>query len=296
MFTLNENRERLAGRIALISLLWLLPRTVSADDLFAIRFASTDSIGTDLISINPETGEGTVVGAVRLLGFPFGLSDRGSDLFTYFPDDPNFVDSLIQIDPANGGIIEGFDPSIPDSLGGDFASLREGSLAFRGDGVGFLTISDEPGGSLWRFDLGAPSASAVTTTLRPAIDGLDFDGSDELFGLSQPLLGATYTVHLIDQTTGVSTQVGDTGVVSANENSVAGLTFTSDGTVFAVLNDALYTLDPGANYAAEFVGDIGFSRISGLAALVPEPATIVLVALGCLTLLRCRRSTQRRSV
>ena len=61
------------------------------------------------------------------------------------------------------------------------------------------------------------------------------------------------------------------------------------------MNDALYTLDPDANYAAAFVGDIGLSRISGLTALVPEPATIVLVGVGALALLRSRRSTLSRN-
>lgn len=81
--------------------------------------------------------------------------------------------------------------------------------------------------------------------------------------------------------------MGDTGVVNGHQNSVAGLTFTSEGTLFAVLND---TLDPDANYAAELIGEIGFTRISGLTALIPESATIVLLALGGLALLRSRRS------
>ena len=64
------------------------------------------------------------------------------------------------------------------------------------------------------------------------------------------------------------------------------MTFAPDGTLFATLDDKLYTLDTSDGVATA-VGssdptmDTGFSSISGIAfATVPEPSSFISLAIG----------------
>jgi len=105
------------------------------------------------------------------------------------------------------------------------------------------------------------------------MDGLDFDGSDVLYGLSQ----GSYQLYTIDQANANTTFVGSTGFHTFSKPG--GLTFASDGTLYAVMNDTLYTLDP-ATAAPTLIGPIGFDMVSGLTAVVPLPGAALLGMLG----------------
>jgi hypothetical protein len=239
-----------------------------ADLLYAITF------GDEFLSINPSTGAGSLIGYLDSSMAAFGLADRGTSIYTY--DQTAY--RIRQLDPATGDTLATIDIGV--------STTGEGSIAFRSDGIGFMTQNLNEAGTLWNFDIIAPSSTAITSPggLSPSIDGLDFDGKDVLYGLSQGYQ-SNYELYTINQTNGNTTLVGDTGMTYTGPAALAGLTFASDGTLYAVMNNSLYTLNPG-NGAPTLVGAIGFNNVSGLTAVIPEPATVVLLGLGALSLIR----------
>jgi hypothetical protein len=218
--------------------------------LYATTFQAPDQ----LLSVDPTTGAGTLIGNMSTI-FPFGLADRGTELYTFDSFDAN---SIVKIDPATGNTLQKISINPPGITG-------EGGLAFRSDGLGFLTSAFGAAGQLWSFDI-ATASSTYIGPVSPSMDGLDFNGSDVLYAIDQGLFTAAlpYDLYTIDQTSGATTLVGSTGVTVTG--SVAGLTFAPDGTLFAAMNDELYTIDP-TTAAATLVGPIGFLGVSGLTAL-----------------------------
>jgi hypothetical protein len=105
------------------------------------------------------------------------------------------------------------------------------------------------------------------------MDGLDFDGSDVLYGLRE----SVYELYTIDQTNANTTSLGYTGFTAIGKPG--GLTFASDGTLYAVMNDTLYTLDPVTAAPTE-IGPIGFNNVCGLTAVVPLPGAVFLGIIG----------------
>ncbi|NIP24717.1 MAG: hypothetical protein GWN67_29290 [Phycisphaerae bacterium] len=236
---------------------------VAGYKLYATSFQTL--VPDQLLSIDPGTGAGSLIGNMTTLT-PFGLSDRGTELYTFDLHDGN---SIVRLDPATGNTMYKIAINPPGITG-------EGGLAFRSDGIGFVTSASGSVGDLWSFDLSIPNSTHIAQ-FQPGMDGLDFDGSDVLYALEQSSGSVTHKLYTIDQATGVPTLVGDTGVAATG--SVAGLTFAPDGTLFAAISypadpntHALYTLDPGTG-AASLVGPIGFREISGLTAMsTTEPA------------------------
>jgi hypothetical protein len=235
----------------------ITPGTAKADLLYAVTFDN------ELLSIDMSTGKGALVG--NLEDSPvgaFGLSDRGTSVYTFH----QHKGRIKELDLATGGTLATIDIGV--DTGG------EGALAFRSDGIGFISRSWGSTGQLWSFDITVPSSTAITVSggLDPCMDGLDFDGSDVLYGISP----STDSLYTINQSTGATTLVGATNVSSG---SYAGLTFTSDGSLYAVIDDSLYAVD-SATGAATSVGEIGFNKVSGLTAVVPLPGAILLGMIG----------------
>ena len=235
------------------------PDTARADLLYAVTFA-----GDQLLSIDTSTGAGTLIGSLDSMMGAFGLSDRGTSLYTY----DQVASRIVQLDPATGHTLATIDVGI--LRGG------EGSLAFRSDGLGFLTQNHGDTGQLWSFNITVPSSTAITGVggLSPSMDGMDFNGSDILYGISQ----SSANLYTINQTTGATTLIGETGFEGS---ALSGLTFASDGTLYGVINDSLYTINTGTG-AATLIGVIGYSGVSGLTAIapVPVPGAVLLGILG----------------
>jgi hypothetical protein len=253
-------------RVIFLTVMLMLsaPGRIQADYLYAITF------NEEFLSIDPSTGAGTLIGPLDSEMAAFGLSDRGTSIYTF----DQHADRIRQLDPATGGTLATIDIGVVTS--------GEGGIAFRSDGTGFLSSSGGTG-TLWSFDITAPSSTAITSDggLSPSMDGLDFNGSDVLYGLSQ----ITYNMYTINQTTGATTYIGDTGF---GAGGLGGITFTTDGTLYGVLHDSLYTINPETG-AASLVGPIGYNGVSGLTAVIPEPATLVILGLGSLSLIRRKR-------
>jgi DNA-binding beta-propeller fold protein YncE len=249
-----------------------------------------------LITINTSTGAGTLVGALSTSMNAIGLAQTGGNLYAF--DTNNNV--LQQIDPTSAAtlatIAVGY--TSQDALG-------EGDLAFNGAGTGFLVSSlmadgSFGGGSLFSLNLGANSHSLVKDGLTQLFSGLAFDPSN---GSLYAMTADGSALYLVDPATGNVTLVGSTGI--SNANAVwGGLSFQSDGTLFATVGDSgviptstLYTLST-ASGTASFIGDIGFASVSGIAFLgsgpppgIPEPSTGLLM-LAVPVVLAARRKLQ----
>ena len=251
--------KRLILTICLTMMVSLItPGMAKADFMYAITF------NNEFLSINTSTGAGTLIGYTDSTMNGFGLGDRGTNIYTFDQE----ADRIVQLNPATGGTLATIDIGTGDIVG-------EGGIAFRSDGIGFLCSSAGSTGQLWSFDITVPSSTAITSYggLNPSMDGLDFNGSDVLYGISQ----TSANLFTINQTTGATTVVGATGFTSSS--GLSGLTYTSDGTLYGVINNALYTINTSTG-AATLVGAIGFNNVSGLTAVVPVPGAVLLGILG----------------
>ncbi|MBN2182221.1 MAG: hypothetical protein JW715_09930 [Sedimentisphaerales bacterium] len=244
--------KRLILPVALLSLVTV--NFARADFLYAI------TLDEEFLSINPATGEGTLIGMLEGSMDAFGLSNWGEEIYTY---DQN-ANRIKRLDAATGCTLVTIDVGI--------ATIGEGSLAIRSDGVGYLTRSFGLSGTLWSFNLAVPDSTTVGA-LSIGLDGLDFNTDNVLYGLSQ----TSYELYTIDPESAEMTLVGSTGLISTNV--LGGLTFTSDGKLYAALNDSLYSLD-AATGAATLIGPIGYDNVSGLTATAPVPGAVLLSGIG----------------
>ena len=227
-----------------------------------------------LIQVDPTTGIGTLVGNLSSNVSAFGLAQRSGSLYTY----DSTLGEVAQIDPRSGSTIEDINVGIGAVLG-------QGGLAFRGDGIGFLTTAldpktTNPANDLYSFDITTGKSTLISThPSGPTLAGLAFVGNT-LYGLGK----LDNTLYTIDQATGVATIVGSLGYSAGSP--FESLSSGPGGALFATLDDFLFSINPTTGAATPldptFQNDTGFSSISGLsyAATVPEPSSFVLVAIG----------------
>ena len=240
----------------------------------------TTFFDNQLISFNLGTGEATLVGPLGSNVSPYGLANRGGSLYTF---DPN-IDRIRQINPTTGAIIGSpIDIGVGNLLG-------EGDIAFRADGLGFLTTALNPTtfeitNDFFSFNLLTGTSTRIGST-GVTIDALAFSPTGTLFALGQGE-GRLFTINTA---TGATTVVGELNV--DQNSSFAGLTFAPDGTLYAAIDDQLFTVNP-ATGAATSVDPMGFGpnfgAISGLAFAVPEPTSAALLSVGLLLAANRRR-------
>jgi hypothetical protein len=249
--------KRVSIWLVLIAVVTMVPAAAQAQQvLYAVTFSD------QLLTINTSNGAGTLVGNLSSNMLAFGLSDRGTSLYTFDQQ----ADKVQELDPFTGATLNTIDIGV--------ATIGEGAIAYRSDGIGYLSRSAGSTGTLWNFDITVPSSNTVGG-LNPSMDGMDFDGSDVLYGMSQ----TTASLYTINQGNAVTTLVGNAGV--GNVSALQGLTFRSDGALFAAMDDKLYSINAG-NGQATLIGAIGFGGVSGLSFLtvIPEPGTLALLGLG----------------
>jgi len=215
-----------------------------------------------LISVDPNTGQGTLVGPFNATLSGYGIAARYGRLYTFNPN----TDQIVEINPATAAVGQSITIGVTNMLG-------EGDLAFRADGVGFLvsalhsdaTVAND----LYTFDVvDGTSQKLGSTTV--TVDALAFDTNNILYALGQD----DVNLYTVNQTNGTMTMVGPLGV--AMSSPFAGMTFGPDGTLYASINDQLYTLDKTngvASVVSTNVLDFGFSSVSGLAFQTPQPPT-----------------------
>ena len=266
-----------AAGLAALGLVGPLAAPSRADMAYGVTL-----IGNQLITVDTNTGAGTLVGPLDggNVG-PFGLTGFNSQLYTF----NSTTDAINQISTSTGGVVASYNIGTGPVLGA-------GGLAFQSSTVGFLTTALDPNtfnyaNNLYRFNL-ATGTSTLLTQTADTLSALAFSQSGTLYALGQ-LDGNLYT---IDTTTGAMTTVGNVGV--ALGSTINSLAFSAGGTLYATLDDALYTINTTTGLATA-IGDpamgTGFASVSGLAfangvlpnaGTVPEPASILLLAVGAL--------------
>jgi hypothetical protein len=136
--------------------------------------------------------------------------------------------------------------------------------------MGFLAEANFPDSALYEFDIDSLTSSFVGY-LPCGMDGLDFNGSDELLAINNvTAAGDTYKLHEINVTSALAILKGDTNVVREGFH-LAGLTFDNDGTLFAVMDDILFKISPIDGSVISEIGPTGFSGVSGLTAFQAVP-------------------------
>jgi hypothetical protein len=251
--------KRISTWLVLLAVVTMVPAVAQAQQvLYAVTFSD------ELLSINTSNGAGTLIGNLDSGMAAFGLGDRGTSLYTF----DQIADRVKELDPLTGATLNTIDIGV--------ATVGEGAITYRSDGIGFLSRSSGSTGTLWDFDITGPSSNTIGG-LNPSMDGMDFDGSDVLYGMSQ----TSASLYTINQANATTTLVGNSGLGSVA--ALQGLTFRSDGALFAAIDDNLYSINAG-NGQATLIGAIGFGGVSGLSFLtstvIPEPGTLALLGLG----------------
>jgi hypothetical protein len=256
--------------ISTVMLILIPARGQATETLYGITFDQ------QLITINSSTGLGNLVGNLDTAMGGFGLATRSGKLYTF----DQTADRIRELDPLTAHTLNTINIGV--------ATIGEGGITFRSDGIGFMSRSSGGIGTLWSFDITVPSATNISGDdgLRPSMDGLDFNSTDILYGISQSSnVYGSHKLYTINQTTGETALIGDIGIT--DDDTLSGFAFRSDGVLFAEINDSLYIINP-SNGQATFVGRIGFERISGLTFVgegkVPEPSTMLLLGSGLIGL------------
>jgi hypothetical protein len=283
----SRNTGRLVG--TLVGLALVATGNLSATPmLYGITNTGT------LFTVDPVTLAtntlGTVPGGVAVIG----VATNGTNLYTFNRN----ANTILQIDPTNANTLNTID------IGLGAAVIGEGDLTFSSATQGFISSAQFPTSNYYSFTLGAPGSNTLlhsdATTSRVFLDGLAIQGGT-LYGLQQG--GAGF--YSVNQTTGVPTLVGSTGLTGV-AYSFGGLAFDPfNSTMYGALANNnlsnLITINPVTG-AATLVGPIGtFTNVSGLAEfdanpivfLTPEPGSILLLMTG-LAFIVSRRTLGRR--
>lgn len=265
----------------LFALVGSLQAGTASAGLLGVNFLTPFST---LYDVDPATGglsnprSTTPAGALSGIA----LNSAGTLLYGFTP----VLGNLVTINPVTGAT---------SVVGPTGLLLVEGDLAFGPTGT--LYGADAISGatqSLVSFNLTTGAATIVGTLATDDISGLAFSSGGTFYGLDTHVnSGGNPTLVTINPATGaVLTNVATTGLSAVN--SLAGMTFDANGTLYVTGGGSLYTLNPVTG-AATLVGTHS-GDLSGLAFVpsttVPEPATIVLLALGLAIL----SSTPRRKL
>ncbi len=304
--------RRLAPHVlAVLALIAAAPAARAGAPAEGTLYGSTGNVGAALITIDPATGDGTLVGAINDLGPVTEIEFRADGVL--FGSTGEGASNIITIDPLTGdetlvgqhafGAVNGLE-FVGGTLYGSYFSPQP-----LGDGNGpppyFLVTVDQTDGSL--------------STIGPIdgyfpIRGLAYDeDSATMYGIGIPLptLGGPGGDNLftIDLATAATTEIGPIGFF------LGALEFGPDGTLYGGTDgggqlsgggtpDAggwaapgprevvggsaqLVTIDP-ATGAGTAVGPTGFPAISGLSfvpgAVVGGPSVLEIPALSWLGL------------
>lgn len=242
--------------------------------------------GGRLLTIDPDTGAGTLVGASGVNALPGLAINSAGEIYAT----DNLLDSnLYRIDASTGAA----------TFVGNMAIEGPDGIAFDDNDVLYVTETYELG-NLYTVDV-----TTAVPTLVGSLDGLPVD--DNMTGLAfDPIDGTLYgstggstkpdTIYTIDKSTGAVTLVGSTGL----GGSTPDLFFDDAGNLFGSKgggggSNTLISIDP-LTAAGTAIGPIGFASVSGLdCAYLPEPSlpAMLIAAASALFALSPRRRPAR---
>lgn len=223
----------------------------------------------ELIRVDTTTGDGTLVGDIDAQESGYGLATYNGNLYTFNPNRGS-IDELSKID---GRVLS----SVPFSV----AKLSgEGDIEIGPTGVGYLASAFDSTGApthpFYSFNVNTGVATFVGNT-SVVIDGLALSGGTlpiTLYAIGQgeatsgnpgSINPPVPELYKVDPITAMLTPVGPLGV---DENSpIAGLGFAPDGTLYAAIDDKLYTVNLSTGAATIVNADttyFGFNSVSGL--------------------------------
>jgi len=226
----------------------------------------------DFVQIDKSTGAAAVIGKVGYGSLNSMAVDSHGRLFA----SGNTANKLIEIDPTTG---EG---AVKVQFTGMPSGYNPRGLAFDADDNLYAVLSQQSLGEidlLARIDVETGAVTVIGETGRKDLQGLDFGPDGVLYG------AAVYAgLASLDVESGAVVDIiGDDGFDPDDQT----LEFDVDGTLYAAQYN-LQIVDPFTGEGT-VVGDLGTaSSVRGLA-IIPEPATLLmLVVLGGLA------STRRR--
>jgi hypothetical protein len=264
------------------------------------------------VTIDPTSGDvrlvGHPTGVNRLSGIAFAGPDLlfGSTLgaggFPDFPPQPN-ISHLIQINPNSGALVSDIGP-ITDGTGG--AGIAIADLAIQpGTGTLFgIETTEAAGGTktqfgnLYTIDRATAVASLVGTTgvqnasLAFAPDGTLYMSTANINpeDPAGPFIGVG--VDTVDPSTGVvlSTVPSPMFWTALAVDPESGLLFGGTGSGNDITSESgdIYAIDPATGNIVRHVSTTGLNFVGDLAFQpVPEPATVIAVAAGLLSIVSC---------
>lgn len=207
----------------------------------------------ELIRIDPATGAGVQVAQLPNVS-GYGLASYQGQLYTF---DPN-TQRIEQIDAASGEIVRSIDIGVEGLQG-------EGDLVIRNDGTGLLASALDKNANvvndLYSFDLKSRTSTQLRSISEVVIDGMAVDSDGTVYVLGQ----GESNLYKLNSTNGLD-KVGSLGLVL--NSPFAALTFGPEGTLYASIDDRLYSISKESGVASVVntnVLDFSFSSVAGLA-------------------------------
>ncbi len=196
---------------------------VKAATLYGISFGMPNYLPDNaLYEIDPTNGTTRLVGKFDSTMSAYDLATRnGTDLFTF--DQVSSPNLIRQHDPATGHTLNTI------NIGTEYLP-GEGGIAFRSDGVGFLSGGAYPNPYFLYTFTESPGSAHLLAAEPVVFEGLAFSPTGVLYGLTKSALDPTGESRLmiIDQTSGALTVLGGTGY-KLGYNDVGGLAFAPTG-------------------------------------------------------------------
>lgn len=123
--------RRVGTLTAIVAVLGLAAGSASAQTLYGITW------NNELITINPTTGAGTLVGSLSSNMMPAGVAFRGSKLYTW----DQVAKRMRELDPATGATLNTIDIGLAASAGEETSLFAATVAVFLSDGGPVLSYA-----------------------------------------------------------------------------------------------------------------------------------------------------------
>jgi len=226
--------------------------------------------------INAKTGAGIKFGDSGVGGTNALASNSNGSLFSTYGIAGGST-GFITLDPFSGkGETFKIIPAFYHNIRGLAFSEENLLYMIRDGGVSFGSfLFDE----LWTIDLANGNYSKIGQLNFSGIQGLDFDPKGALYAWD-----VRYGLISIDTNTA---NAEDVNAFMDGSTQIQTILFNSDGILYGA-RDALFKID-SVTGTSTYIGSGGYSDLRGLEFSVPEPTTMLLLAIGWIGILGLRK-------